>query len=801
VTDTGTQNMEIPVTRRRNLAASLGGWSARHRKMAVFGWLLFVVLATVIGGAAGQQGLSDAQEGTGSSAQALQILQNAGIKSPAAEMVLVHSATEPATAPAFRSAVQAVISGVQGTGQTEDIQNPYTHDLISADGHYALVEFNMTGDPDTSPNRVQPVLDAVSKAGAAHPDVTVSEFGDASAQLWFNNTLGTDFKRAELTAVPLALGILLVAFGALLAAIVPVFLALTAFFGALGLLDLISHSVPVDSSSNSVMLLIGLAVGVDYCLFYLRRERQERAAGRDRQTALQIAAATSGRSVLVSGLTVMVAMAGMFLSGMHIFIGFGLASILVVATAMLGSVTVLPALLSMLGDRVDFGRRRFDRRRAERRVGRLAAHATGTTVVSGTGAAALSSGREGGRLWRGTFGRILKHPKVFGALAAGFLIALAIPALGLRTEKLSIDQLIPSNTPIVQTYDAISAEFPSSPGPAQVVVKAPDIQAPAVTQAIAAFKQQAASGGVLGGTGQQAVAREASIQVQTYAAQNVAVLSVPLAGNGTDAVSLHALSVLRDTVVPQTLGRLPGTQAEVGGNLAFSLDFNNQLRHSILPVFVFVLAVTFVVMLFAFRSPVIAGTAIVLNLLSVGAAYGVMVMVFQHGWGAKLVDTTPPGAIESWIPLFVFVVLFGLSMDYHVFVVSRIREARLRGMSNQKAVEHGLRSTAGAVTSAAAIMVAVFAVFGTLSMQDFKQLGVGLAVAVLLDATVIRILLLPSVMTILGERNWRQPRWLGRLPEAPLEEEPALVGTGAGAGAADFGGAYGPETIGVAPRY
>ena len=792
--------MEIPVTRRRNLAASLGGWSARHRKTAVFGWLMFVVLVTVIGGAAGQQGLTDAQEGAGSSAQAQQILQNAGIKSPASEMVLVHGASEPATSPAFRSAVQAVISGVHGTGLAVDVQNPYTHDLISADGHYALVEFNMTGDPDTAPDRVQPLLDAVSRAGAAHPDVTVDEVGDASAQKWFNDTLGKDFQRAELTAVPLALGILLVAFGALLAAFLPIILSLTAFFAALGLLDLVSHKVPVDSSSNSVMLLIGLAVGVDYCLFYLRRERQERAAGRDRETALQIAAATSGRSVLISGLTVMVAMAGMFLSGMHIFIGFGLASILVVSTAVLGSVTVLPALLSMLGDKVDFGRRRFDRRRAAKRVTRMAAHASGATVVGGTAAAALPAG-QGGRLWRGTFGRVLKHPKFFGTLAACFLIALAIPALGLRTEKLTVDQLIPRGTPIVQSFDAISAEFPSSPGPAMVVVKAPDIQAPAVTQAIATLKQQAASDGVLGGTGQQAAARETSIQVTLHTAQNVAVVSVPLAGNGTDAVSQHALATLRDTLVPQTLGHLPGVQAEVGGDLAFSLDFNNQLRGSILPVFVFVLAVTFLVMLFAFRSPVIAGTAIVLNLLSVGAAYGVMVMVFQHGWGARLVDTTPPGAIESWIPLFVFVVLFGLSMDYHVFVVSRIREARLSGMSTRDAVEHGLRSTAGAVTSAAAIMVAVFAVFGTLSMQDFKQLGVGLAVAVLLDATVIRILLLPSVMTVLGERNWKQPRWLGRLPEAPHEEESALVGAGAGAGAADFGGAYGAETIGVAPRY
>jgi RND superfamily putative drug exporter len=725
---------------RRSPAAALGGWSATHRKTAVFGWLFFVILATVIGGAVGQKQLTDAQQGVGDSARAMQILQDAGISDPASEMVLVHSTTQTADAATYRQAVDQVLAAVRGTGQTDNLQSPYSTGLISKDRHYALVEFDMTGDASTADGRVQPVLDAVAKVRAASPGLQISEVGDASGNHWVNETLGTDFKRAEWTAVPLAFGILLAAFGALIAAVLPVLLAVTAFMAALGLLDLISHAVPQSSSSNSVMLLMGLAVGVDYCLFYLRRERQERAAGRDPKDALSVAAATSGHSVLVSGLTVMVAMAGMVVTGMHIFEGFALASILVVAIAMVGSVTVLPALLAMLGDRIDWGRRKSKRHRPAK--------------------------PNGGRIWNATMGRVLDHPKGFATAAAAFLILLALPALGLRTQSLDVNQQLPADSPLVQTYDAISAEFPASPAPGMIVVQTPDVSSSAVAEGIAAFKSEAAADGALG---------SGPVQVTSYPAQHVVKILFPVAGQGRDAQAIASLDTLRGKVLPHTLGAIPHTTALVGGSIAFSTDLNDQLDGAIPGVFLFVLGVTFLVMLLAFRSWVIAATAIVLNLLSTGAAYGVMVAVFQHGWGSGLIGTKPVGALESWIPLFVFVVLFGLSMDYHVFVVSRIREAHDRGLSTKDAVAQGLRATAGTITSAAAIMVAVFAVFGTLSMQDFKQLGVGLGVAILLDATVIRVLLLPTVMTLLGERNWRGGR---RVPAAPaLDLEGAARGT------------------------
>jgi uncharacterized membrane protein YdfJ with MMPL/SSD domain len=710
-----------------NVAARLGGWSARHRKSAIFGWLLFVVAAVLIGGMVGQKPLTNGEQGTGDSGRAARIIDDAGIKDPASEMVLVHSAA----ANGFRAALPDVTQAVRSSGQTTSIREP----LVSRDGHDALIQFDMTGDPDTAADRVTPVQNAVAAAQTRHPELRIEEFGDASGEHWFNKSLGKDFTRAEMTAVPLALGILLVAFAALLAAVLPVVIAVTAFLAANGLLAVFSHALHMDSSASSVMLLMGLAVGVDYCLFYLRREREERAAGRDKETALRIAAATSGRSVLVSGLTVMVAMAGMFLSGMMLFEGFAVATILVVLIAVVGSVTVLPALLSLLGDKVEFGRIPFLRRK-----------------------------RSTGRFWDAVLRPVLRHPGISATLAAGVLVVLAAPALGMHTEKLGIEKQVPPNVALIKTYQHISAAFPGGPDPAQVVVKADDIQAPPVQAAIKSFESSVRGSREFG----------QPVHTQVYAGPDIARISVPLAGKGSDATSQHSLTTLRSELVPNAFDHV--AEAHVTGSLAFSNDWNTQLRHSIVPVFVFVLGITFLLMLISFRSVTIAATAIILNLLSVGAAYGVMVAVFQHGWGASLVATHGVGAIEAWLPLFVFVVLFGLSMDYHVFVVSRIREAHDRGASTSDAVASGIRSTAGAVTSAAAIMVAVFGVFGTLSMQDFKQMGVGLSVAVLLDATIVRAVLLPSVMKLLGDRNWYLPRWLSWLPKiSHAEESPVSV--------------------------
>jgi RND superfamily putative drug exporter len=747
--ETGSSR-EQPRRSRAPVVERVAGWSARHRKTAVLGWLVLVAAVFIAGQMLSAKNLPS--NDAGQSGQAEQTLQRLGVVTPPQENVLIQprGTGRLDSDRQMRQAVRQVVTALSALPHSaRDIASPLSPGhagLVAGDGRTALVTFHVPGKAANEDQAVAPALRAVATIQAAHPGLRIQEAGDASTDRAITSLLGRGFRKAEATSVPITLVLLLLVFGALVAAGIPLLLAITSVMTALSLLTILSRWLPVGSSTSEVVLIIGMAVGVDYSLFYLRREREERAAGRDKETALRIAASTSGHSILISGLTVMVAMAGMFLSGMHIFEGFAMATILVVAIAMLGSVTVLPALLSMLGDRVEFGRLPGARRRAAKRARR-------------TG---------GGKLWNGTLGKVSAHPRLTLLGSAGFLILLAGPAFGLHTAKLDVNQLVPQSTPIVQTYDQIVKAFPSGPSPATVVVKASDINGAAAQQAITAFQQAALRTGELGDP-----QHGEPIQVTVYQSAGVAKISVPLAGNGADAASVHALNTLRNQVVPQTLDKLPGAQVAVGGRLAFGIDFNDQLRHSIAPVFLFVLVVTFLLMLIAFRSAVIAATAIALNLLSVGAAYGVMTAIFQHGWGASLVHTQAPGAIESWLPLFVFVVLFGLSMDYHVFVVSRIKEARERGMTTERAVMHGLRAAAGTVTSAAVIMVAVFGVFGTLSMQDFKQLGVGLAVAVALDATVIRILLLPAVMILLGERNWS--RSLRRRPpggEGPGQGQP-----------------------------
>jgi uncharacterized membrane protein YdfJ with MMPL/SSD domain len=728
-------------TRVRGLAARAGGWSARHRWAAVGIWVLFVVLAMGIGSAAGTVDVKESDQLGGETHTAAKIVEDAGIEEPAGETVLVQAkgGSLKATDAEFRDAVGAVVKAVQGTGRVTDVTSPYDTHTISKDGRSALVQFDMRGDSDTAGERVEPVLKAVEGVQKDHSSLRIEEIGGASMRKTFDDAFGDDFQQAEYSAVPVALGILLIAFGALVAALLPVALALTAIMATTGLMAIASHFQPMDDTAGSVMLLVGLAVGVDYCLFYLRREREERAAGRDPETALRIAAATSGRAVVVSGVTVCVAMGGMLFTGLATFEAMGLASLMVVAVAMVGSVTVLPALLSLLGERVEKGRIPFLRRRQN------------------------SDG--GSRFWSAVLKGVLAKPLVSVLVAAGALLAIAAPAVGMKTQNLTLDQEFGDSLPIVQTYNRVNDAFPGGSEPATVVVKADDINAAEVRSALQAFKERAVASG----------ASRGPVDIKLHEAQNVAFVYVPLVGGSDQDKAGASLDKLRDEVRPATLGKVHGVQAPITGQVAGNQDFNDQLVGSVVPVFAFVVVFAFLLMLLSFRSLTIAVTSIALNLLSVGAAYGILVAVFQHGWGASVVGAEGVGAIVTWLPLFLFVILFGLSMDYHVFVVSRIREARLRGRTTNEAIKHGVVTTAGVVTSAAVIMVAVFAIFGTLSMQSMKQMGVGLAAAVLIDATIIRGVLLPAVMALLGERNWYLPKWLHRLPDLTHDESPEAV--------------------------
>jgi RND superfamily putative drug exporter len=508
-------------------------------------------------------------------------------------------------------------------------------------------------------------------------------------------------------------------------------LALSAVMATMGLLALPSQLWPVDENAGAVVLLIGLAVGVDYSLFYLKREREERAAGRSEGAALEAAAATSGRAVLISGLTVMIAMAGMFLTGDKAFGSFAMATIMVVATAVLGSLTVLPALLSRLGDRVDKARVPLLHRLQR---------------------------PNGGRVWSWTLDRVLRRPVVSVVISAGILVALALPALGMRTVAPGAEAL-PKDMEVIQVFDRLQETFPGEADPAVVVVKAPSIDDPRVDAAIENLRSRALESGRV----------HEPVTVDVNPARTVARIELPIDGTGSDAASYAAVSTLRSEIVPQTVGSIEGVEAGVTGSTAESKDFGSAMRSTAPLVFVFVLAFAFLLLLVSFRSVVIAIKAIVLNLLSVAAAFGILVLVFQHEWAKGILGFDYSGGVMAWLPVFLFVILFGLSMDYHVFILSRVREAYDRGMKTEDAIAHGIKTTAGVVTSAAIVMVFVFSIFGTLSLIMMKQFGVGLAAAVLIDATVVRAVLLPATMKLLGEANWYLPRWLGWLPRLRLE--------------------------------
>jgi len=711
-----------------NLAARMGRWSASHWKTATFGWLAFVLVAFGLGGLAGTKSIDPNEPGPGESGRMETILDE-GFKQPADESVFIQNGSMQVTDPAFQAVIQDVVRRIRTLDEVQNVQSPLDPEnaaQIAASGHAALVDFEIRGDPDDAVDKIGPVLDRVHAAQQDHPAFFIGEFGNASAEDAVVTAYGDDLGKAGTLSLPVTLLILVIAFGSLVAAGIPLLLALTAVFGTFGLVAVTSHVVPMANEAPALVLLIGLAVGVDYSMFYLKRAREERAAGRSVHAAVEAAAATSGRSVLVSGLTVMTAMAGMFLTGDKIFASLAIATITVVAMAVLGSLTVLPALLCRLGDKVDrlrvpgFGRK-------------------------GRGAQS--------RFWTRTVTQVMRRPVLWAALSGGLLVALALPAAQLRLQAGGPDSF-PQSLPAIQTFDRMQNAFPGTALAANVVVQAADVNAPQVQAAIQDLRERAVATG----------RAYEPITVDVNQGGTVANITVPIEGKGTDAGSEASLAALREDVVPQTVGALPDTEAGVTGFTAAWIDSKNEIKSELPAVFAFVLLFAFVLMLFAFRSLVIAAKAIVLNLLSVAAAYGVLVLVFQHGVGKGLLGFSSTAGIDPVIPLLLFVILFGLSMDYHVFILSRIREAVGRGMANDAAVAYGIRSTAGVVTSAAIVMVFVFAVFATLSMMFFKQFGVGLAVAVLLDATIVRAVLLPASMKLLGDWNWYLPSWLEWLP-------------------------------------
>jgi RND superfamily putative drug exporter len=721
---------------RKGIAHRMGHWSAQHRKLVIFGWIAFVVGSFAIGNFVTTKTIDPNTSGSGEAGKYWKLLTEE-FEQPAGESILVQSSTATIQDAAFVAAVKDATATLRKQPGVTNIRSPLGDEgrtLIGQDGHAALIQFDVEGDPDTADERIQPVLDATDGLQARHPALFVGEFGDASANKALNGVFTSDLEKAGLISIPVTLIILLLTFGSLVAALIPLVLALSSVFATLGLLAIPSHVIPMDDSVAAVVLLIGLAVGVDYSMFYLKREREERRRGATEEAALEAAEATSGRAVLISGATVVISMAGLFFTRDATFMSFAVAMMMVVAVAMLGSVTVLPAVLSKLGDNVDRARVPF--------LGRY-------TAQDGES-----------RVWGAILTRVLRRPVVWGGAAAALLIALGLPALQMKT-TIPGPETYPKDLAVMKVYNRIQDAFPGTQIAAIAVIKAPNVNAPEVKEAIGQLEWRALVSGVM----------HEPIETRVSPNGKIAMITIPVDGEGTDKASVASLNFLRDQIMPFTLQAVPGAEAGVTGETAFTEDFNDQMKSSLPWVLTFVLGFAFLLLLLSFRSLIVPVKAIVLNLLSVAAAYGVTVLVFQYGWGKELLGFEFTGGVVAFLPVFLFVILFGLSMDYHVFILSRVRESVDKGMKTEDAVAHGIKATAGVVTSAAIVMVFVFGVFGTLQILFLKEFGVALASAILIDATIVRAFLLPATMKLLGEWNWYLPKWLDWLPHLEHGEQ------------------------------
>ena len=697
---------------RLPLIERTAAWSIRRRWYVLTGWLLLVTVAIAVGAIGSGQHARNYDPGQ--SGQAERQLYALGAADPVRESVLVQAASPTgaafATDPRLRSAAQDLVDALRAKpGTVRDVVSPLDSGQsarVSADGSSGLVGFELAGPARQFGAQVSTALAVVSSVAQRHPGIRLAEAGDESLTTIVDQDIQHDMSRAERTSLPITLIVLLLVFGSLVAACVPLLLAATTVVATFGFLGLIGQWVPINSAANVMILLIGMAVGIDYTLFYLRREREERAAGATPAQALRTAARTSGQAIVVSGAIVLLCVLGLLFTGMDVFRGLTVGAVVVVGLSVLGSVTALPALLAVLGPWVDrvrvpwLGRRR-------------------------------TTGPES-RFWGAVATEVVRRPLVWGLAGIIALGLLAAPALGMHLQDPATSQSLPRSVPVIDAAIRMDQAFPGAATPTRVVVWSTGTEDSAGMRAAVADLASKVDG-----------------PVSVADLGNAVVVRVPLPGSGTDAASTRALESLREQVLPDTLGRVPGVDyAVMGVPTAQAADFATRLDATTGWVFAFVLALAFIAFVVAFRSLAIPLISIVLNLLSVGAAYGLVTWVFQDGHLSGLLGFTAYGGVLSWLPLFLFVLLFGLSMDYHVFILSRIRERWQRGESTALGIVGGIRGSAGVVTSAAVIMTGVFSVFVTLSAIEYKMIGLGMAAAVVIDATIVRGVLLPAALTL-----------------------------------------------------
>ena len=744
-----TQSPAPLAPRRAPWTVRVADLSARHR-WPVFGlWLLATLglfaASLAAGGTNSAAAVTNEQRSRYEAGEAGVLFNASGTEAPSQQFLLVVSGEPGATEdPAFVEAI-GDIAGRLGALQSkvggrdvpvfEQLVDPTLAPpeagLVSPDGSTARIVARVPGDGDALGDRLAAVPALIEAIRVDYPGYRIHALSNTLANDEIQELVNGGLDDSLRLTIPLTFAILLVAFGAAVAAAIPLVLAVTALLAAFGILGLYSQLIgPVSPYASQLIVLIGLAVAVDYSLFMLTRFRSERRRGRDRLAAIHASSNTAGRAVFFSGLAVMISIAGLFLLDDPLFRSMAIGTIAVVLVAVVGSLTFLPAVLAILGDGVN----------------RLRVPLLGRDREEGSGP------------WATLVRAVMRRPVIAAVLVSALLLAMASPVLRIHLGQADFEAF-PDSLDAVQAVNLLTEKFPTGATlDLQVVVTRAD--EPTTRAAIERLTPRILEIDGLSGPPRMAFSRDGTVARISYA----------MSGGGNDLRNRQIVREVRGDVVPEVFGSVSGVRALVAGEAAYSLDVVDFYAEGMPAVMAFVLGLSLVLLLVAFRSVVIPIKAMILNLLSTAASYGVLVWVFQDGHGADLLGFKP-GPIEAFVPVFIFTILFGLSMDYHVFILTRIKEARDRGASSNEAVARGIAITSGTITSAAAIMVVVFAVFVTLELTIIKQLGFGLAVAVFLDATIIRCVLLPATMRLLGEWNWWLPRWLGWLPKITIEGE------------------------------
>ncbi|GAB2614348.1 MMPL family transporter [Streptomyces capparidis] len=715
-------------------------WSAGHPWRAIAGWFLFVVLCLGAGIAVGVNPAMSGDFRVGEAGRAEAMASEGGLQRRPVEQVLITAA--PGSGRVDAAALDAAAADLTGRMERLDEVRSVADPVRSADGAAVRVDVTMEGDERESKQHVDALLAQTEQVQRAHPGLRLEETGTGSIGKGVDELRSEDLSRTELIALPVTLLTLLIVFRSFAMALVPLLLALTSIAGAVGLSMLASHAFPDAGVGTNVILLIGLAVGVDYTLFHLKREREERVRHGGRLPAralVELAAATSGRAVVLSGVAVAASSATLYLVDDVIFSSIATGAILVTLVAVASSLTVLPAVLAVLGARAE--------RRAARKAARKAARAGG----QGVPAAPRQPG--GGRITAALLRPVSRRPGAALAVSVLAMLALALPLLGMNLTEMGRDTH-PREITAMQTWDRVNEAFPDQQAWHEVVVRADADRADEATGALRDLGERAQRDPRLHITGEPVLRTSPDGRI------SVLELRVPHQVNSDEAT--ESLRHLRAHLVPQAADRVPGAEAAVSGEVARYADYPEHQKDKLPLVVASLLLVTFAMTVWGFRSLVLGVVGVVLNLLSAAASLGVLVAVFQHSWAEGLLDFESTGSVGSRVPLFLFVILFGLSTDYQVFVISRIREAALSGMPTRQAVLEGIRGSAGVVTSAAVVMVTVFASFVPLHIMEMKQIGFSLAVAVLLDAFVIRIVVLPALMLLLGDASWWPSRGVRR---------------------------------------